>query len=176
MTADFKAEIPEDSLRRKEDGVKKQKKKRPIEVNLYGIADFAIAIIVILLCLFIAKKIGAKPFIITGFVSSTLVVAQIFFGKTKVTNNSGKPIYVKPEDGSEPVKVDAGAEQYDIDGIKVNDKVYKATDGTHIVVNADGTVKTKSLTGKFLNKFGGGYLSAPPDEGWKPLFNTDETA
>ncbi len=150
--------------------------KRKIKANLYAVTDITILITVLLFCLFIVKKTSSLPFVLMSIIAGVFWGTQAAFGKAKVTNNSGKPIYVKPEDGSESLVVKPRTEQYDIDGVKVNGKVYKATDGTHIVVNADGTVTTKSLTGKFLNKFGGGYLSAPPDEGWKPLFNTDETA
>ncbi len=158
--------------------------KRKIKANLYAGVDVSAIVVIlsmiVLFCLFYAKKVDVKQFFVIGgyivVIPFAIGATQAIFGKAKVTNKSGKPIYVKPEDGSEPLVVKPRTEQYDIDGVKVNGKVYKATDGTHIVVNADGTVTTKSLTGKFLNKFGGGYLSAPPDNGRKPLFNTDETA
>ncbi len=148
--------------------------KRKIKANLYYVTDIALVATLVLLILAIVKKSNLVPFVSTLIFAGMVLILQAVCGKAKVTNNSGKPIYVKPEDGSEPLVVKPGTEQYDIDGIKADGKVYKATDGTHIVVNADGTVTTKSLTGKFTNFVRGGYLSTLPDDGWKPLFNAGE--
>ncbi len=163
----FKAQIPEDSLKQKEKGV-----KRPIEVNLYGIADYTILATIILLCC--VKILGFKPFVITGLVSFILLFAQTFFAKTKVNNDSDENIFAKSENDCDAQTLLPHSVKYNIDGVKVNGKVFKASDGTHIVVNADGSIKTKSFIGKFINSTRGGYLSTPPDDGWKPLFNAGE--
>ena len=80
-------------------------------------------------------------------------------------------VKAKPEDACEPLlDVAPGAEHYGFDGIKANGKVFKAANGTHIVVKKDGSVKTKALTGKMVNAIRGGVLATAPDDCWNELF------
>ena len=146
--------------------------KKFIKANLYSAADIAAAATIILFVLLIAKKTGWKPFAYSGLITFTMFVIQSTFGQTKVENQSDSNITAKPENDTEPAMVAKGSEMYDIDGVKAKGKVFKAVDGTHIVVGKDGTVSTKSLVGKFINRVRGGYLSTSPDSTWDKLFNS----
>ena len=57
-------------------------------------------------------------------------------------------------------------------------RVFKARNGTHIVVNKDGSVTTKSITGKLFNSFltNAGYITERPDSGWDPLFDSKSSS
>ena len=146
--------------------------KKFIKANLYSAADIAAAATIILFVLYIMKKTSIKPFAIIIMITSLLFGFQALFGQTKVENQSDSNITAKPENGTEPAMVAKGSEMYDIDGVKTDGKVFKAVDGTHIVVGKDGTVSTKSLVGKFINRVRGGYLSTSPDSTWDKLFNS----
>lgn len=101
----------------------------------------------------------------------TLLFALAYMSESVMTNDSDTTVKAKPEDGCEPLTdVDPGKKHHGFDGIKANGKVYKVSNGTHIVVKKDGTVRTKSLTGKIVNALRGGVLTAAPDECWEPLF------
>ena len=146
--------------------------KKFIKANLYSAADIAAAATIILFVLYIMKKTSIKPFAIIIMITSLLFGFQALFGQTKVENQSDSNITAKPENDTEPAMVAKGSEMYDIDGVKAKGKVFKAVDGTHIVVGKDGTVSTKSLVGKFINRVRGGYLSTSPDSTWDKLFNS----
>ena len=102
--------------------------------------------------------------------TAVLLFAQGLFGKAKIENESGAVIHTKSEEGCDAVELSPGGARYDIDGVKIQDKVYKLSDGCHAVARKDGTVKVKSLTGKFVNSVMGGVLVKAPDECWDELF------
>lgn len=110
----------------------------------------------------------------------TVIVGVIFLimaycSKTKVTNKTNNYINAKPENAKEPIiGVAPGTDHYGFDGIKVGNKVFKARNGTHIVVNKDGSITTKSIAGKMANSFltNAGYITERPDSGWNPLFDS----
>lgn len=102
----------------------------------------------------------------------------------KVTNNSSVPIWVKPEDNSKkPSKVDPNGGTYDdpVDAVTYPNKdggqsIYKITDpyaSSDIqVCEGDVNLPGPDLLNKLL---GGGKLNAPPDPGWKDIFDKTKT-
>ena len=89
---------------------------------------------------------------------------------TKLTNESDKSVFAKPEEGDEPNEVKPNETLYGLDGVKSKGKVYKLVDGTHATVTETGEVKIHSLFSKALNAVSGGELETPPDKGWQKLF------
>ena len=146
--------------------------KKFIKANLYSAADIAAAATFVLFVIVILKKQDFKIVVYGVATSLLLIIAQMLFGQTKVENKSENDIAAKPENDTEPAMVAKGSEMYDIDGVKSDGKVFKAVDGTHIVVNKDGSIWTKSVIGKFFNLGKGGYLSTSPDSTWDKLFNS----
>lgn len=146
--------------------------KKCIKKNLYAAVDVMAVIAVLLLVAFVAKKeknllLGSAGAAVIG---GATLIAQGLFGKAKIENESGTIIHTKSEEGCDATELSAGGSRYDIDGVKVKDKVYKLSDGCHGAVQEDGTVKVKSLTGKFVNSVMGGVLTTPPDSCWDELF------
>lgn len=146
------------------------------EINLYPIADIALIITIIVFILLIANKAAPKHLSGAMFlcIESTLLIAlvQAVLGKNKVFNESEQPITAKPDKSDLPVVINPSQSMVEVDGVKVNGKVFKISDGTHVVIDKDGNIRTKSLIGKFLNKIHGGNLTTPPDSGWKALFES----
>ena len=146
--------------------------KKCIKKNLYAAVDVMAVVAVLLLVAFVAKKSETlgKCFFGSLTIAGALGLTQMMFGKAKIENESGTVIHTKSEDGCDAVELEPGTERYDIDGVKVKDKVYKLSDGCHGVVQEDGTVKVKSFTGKFVNSVMGGVLASAPDSCWDELF------
>ena len=90
--------------------------------------------------------------------------------KSKVESKSN--VCVLDEDSDEVTKNFVG-EKYGVDGVKNKDGVFKLCTGTHIIIDENGKIKTKSLTGKLVNLFWGGFLKNAPDDHWKGLFSCD---
>lgn len=138
------------------------------KLNYYYGMDACMALFVVLL---FCKNIKGSWAVAT-VVAFALLFVLAYTSKAKVTNESEKTVKAKPEDACEPLlDVAPGAEHYGFDGIKANGKVFKAANGTHIVVKKDGSVKTKALTGKMVNAIRGGVLASPPDSCWNKLFD-----
>ena len=146
--------------------------KKCIKKNLYAAVDVMAVVTLLLLVAFVAKKeknllLGSAGAAVIG---GATLIAQGLFGKAKIENESGTVIHTKSEEGCDAVELSPGGARYDIDGVKIQDKVYKLSDGCHAVARKDGTVKVKSLTGKFVNSVMGGVLVKAPDECWDELF------
>lgn len=137
------------------------------KLNYYYGMDACMALFVVLL---FCKNLKGSWAVAT-VVAFALLFALAYTSKSKVTNESDMAIKAKPEDACEPlIDVAAGTDHYGFDGIKAGDKVFKAANGTHIVVKKDGSIKTKAITGKLVNVIRGGVLNTPPDSCWEPLF------
>lgn len=147
--------------------------KKTIKRNLYAAVDVMAIVTLLLLVAFVAEKKETLGKCLFGSVMLTgaLGLAQMCFGKSKIENESGETIFTKSEDGCDAVELESGASRFDIDGVKSYGVTYKLIDGVHGVAKKDGTVKIKSLTGRFINAVRGGVLAAPPDSCWEPLFN-----
>lgn len=93
------------------------------------------------------------------------------FGQTSVTNKSNKDIYYLDEITGEVKLCPPGQTAYNIDGIKVGDKVYKICDSTSVEVTKSGEVRFTSLFSHLFNAFlNERFLLTTPDEYFKPLF------
>ena len=100
-------------------------------------------------------------------------VAQLLFGKSKVKNRLGSDIeYLEEGDGkNRPAYVlESGEKRHDIDGMKVNDVVYKIPDGVHLTVNEKGKVIPHSISGAFWYYKEGGLQTTSPGVGWESFF------
>lgn len=152
--------------------------KKTIKKNLYAAVDVMAIVTLLLLVAFVAEKKETLGKCLFGSVMLTGVfgLAQMCCGKSKIENASGEIAYTKSEDGCDAVEMEPGTERYDIDGVKNQGRTYKLVDGVHGVIRKDGTVKVKSLTGKFVNRIlGGGELCCAPDNCWVPLIKAPST-
>ncbi len=101
------------------------------------------------------------------------IIALIFLGMTmvhqgtKVINKYDKDILAKDDDSDVVHTVKSG----DVDGIKVDGKVYKLPDGVRATVTKSGKIRIYSLVGYFIYLGAGGELSKAPDSAWNDLFN-----
>ena len=141
------------------------------KLNYYYGMDACLAFFILLKFCKNAKDWWYVATVVTGAV----LFVMAYYSKTKVTNKSDRLIKAKPEDVGKPlIDVAPGAEHYGLDGVKSNGKVFKARNGTHIVVKEDGSVRTRSITGKLFNSFltNAGYIKKRPDGGWDPLFDS----
>ena len=86
--------------------------------------------------------------------------------KSKVTNLSNKPIYIKPENGRGAIKVEQGETYYGVDGVRSYNTVYKFGDGMSAVVNEDGSLTVQSIIGNVFTHLRKCVLAMPPDSCW----------
>ena len=144
-----------------------------IGINLYALGQILI-LIAILLCVAYCRKKGgyylAGSFL-TLVAGAVCLPMQLFYGKTKVKNRSGKNIeYIKEgEDDRDAYTLISGKDIYDIDGIKSDDVVYKIPGSIHVKVKK-GKVIPASPIDFLIYKKEGGVLTSPPDSGWNALF------
>lgn len=105
------------------------------------------------------------------------IIALIFLGMTmvhqgtKVINKYDKDILAKDDDSDVVHTVKSGDYKGNVDGIKVDGKVYKLPDGVRATVTRDGKIRVYSLLGKLIYLGAGGELSKAPDAAWDNLFN-----
>lgn len=99
------------------------------------------------------------------------MLLNMVFTDTKLTNESDKSVFAKPEERDEPNELKPNETLYGLDGVKSKGKVYKLVDGTHATVTETGEVKIHSFFSKALNAVSGGELTAPPDKGWQKAFD-----
>lgn len=146
------------------------------KVNWYRVEDVILIVGVLLLILYLCKKMNFASCLFSElsaillFVSILISLKKHYIGDTVVENDTAHDIYAKDEESSNVVEIPSHKRVFGIDGIKVDGVVYKLCSGTHVVVKENGKVRTKSLTGKLANNTRGGKISSPPDEGWNNIF------
>lgn len=100
------------------------------------------------------------------------MLLNMVFTDTKLTNESDKSVFAKPEERDEPNELKPNETLYGLNGVKSKGKVYKLVDGTHAKVTKSGEVKIHSLFGNITNiMLGGGELATPPDKDWQKVFD-----
>lgn len=143
--------------------------------NIYYLFDVLLALALVFF--FLSRKdirflYGTGIFVIITIILVWLEMREeTQLTQTVITNNSENAVMVKPESGAEPEEVKPHASVEGVDGINVAGKVFKACSGTHVVINKNGRITTKALSGKVANFVRGGYISTPPDPAWDKLFN-----
>lgn len=145
------------------------------KLNYYYGMDACLAFFILLMFCKNAKD----SWYVGGAIVGVIFFIMAYYSKTKVINETDNYIKAKPEDVGQPlIDVAPGTEHYGLDGVKSNGKVFKARNGTHIVVKKDGSVTTKSITGKLFNSFltNAGYITERPDSGWNPLFDSKSSS
>ena len=106
-----------------------------------------------------------------------IVSIQGFFGKTKVYNLSGKPIYKKDEDSNNVTAVPAfrSADHLDGVGLPESGKVVRVCESTSLICLPGGHYIYAGPVNWALNMLWGGKNSnTAPDDNWKPLFDKVE--
>ena len=103
-----------------------------------------------------------------------VVVGLIFFvigknGKTVVRNFSKRKIFAKCENDGTVIDVENNSSKSFIDGVKIDNQVYKIPDGFSIWV-FDKFIIYPSFLGTLIHLLGRDKLNEAPDEGWQPLF------
>ena len=119
---------------------------------------------------FLFWKKNQYLFVLLLVVAVTIIVIATIHHGTTVVNKSDKKIKAKDEDGSTVFDVNPGEYKSNIDGIKVNDTVYKLPDGVRVVVGKDGKIRAYSLIGGIFKATLGGVLTSAPDNSWDALF------
>ena len=138
------------------------------KLNYYYGMDACMAFFLVLL---FCKNIKGS-WAVASVMLFAILFALAYRSDAVVMNESDDTVKAKPEDGCEPLTdVEPGKEHHGFDGIKARGKVYKVANGTHIVVKKDGSISTRSFTGKIVNAIRGGVLTTPPDECWNKLFD-----
>lgn len=160
-----------------EEKIREMKKKCPliIKPDLYTVSQYLVLIAIILFCIYICKKerAYAKASFLTFATGAVCLPVQFCFGKAKVNNKSASDIEYLQESGCSDRSayiLNNGRKQHDIDGIKLNEVVYKIPDGVHVTVNDKGEIIPHSVVGKVIYKVEGGVLDNPPDSSWNALF------
>ena len=102
-----------------------------------------------------------------------IVVCKTIFNQgTKVINNYDKDILAKDEDSDVVHIVKSGEYKGNVDGIRVDGKVYKLPDGVRATVTRTGKIRFYSAHGLLFYWAGGGELTSAPDASWDKLFPT----
>ncbi len=140
-------------------------------LNLYNLFDVAVIAAFVLLLIAISEKTSIKlkhaliGVGVTGIVGG--VAASL---KSKVTNLSNKPIYIKPEGSGGAIEVKPGETYYGVDGVRSYNTVYKFGDGMSAVVNKDGSLTVQSIMGNVFTHIRRCALACPPDPYWNDIF------
>ena len=148
----------------------KEMKKR---LNLYNVFDITVIVAFVLFLIAISDKtsIKLKHAIICGLGSVVVAGGVAASQKSKVTNLSNKPIYIKPEGERGAIKVEHGETYYGVDGVRSYNTVYKFGDGMSAVVNEDGSLTVQSIMGNVFTHIRRCALACPPDPQWNDLFD-----
>ncbi|MCQ2387930.1 MAG: hypothetical protein MJ066_05770 [Clostridia bacterium] len=123
-------------------------------MNLFYFTD-AFLVFSVLSINYCRKIESSKPFLILFSIAILFAIIQVYAGKAAVKNKTSKRIPAKAEedlkiDGQEPITQIVYAEPnekiYNIDGVKVGEKIYKVKDGLHITVEKDGRIHNNTIT------------------------------
>ena len=144
-------------------------------LNLYNLFDIAVIVAFVLLLVAISEKtsIKLKHAIIYGLGSVVVAGSIATSRKSKVTNLSNKPIYIKPEGSGGAIEVKHGETYYGVDGVRSYNTVYKFGDGMSAVVNEDGSLTIQSIMGNVFTHLRKCALAMPPDLYWNDLFKIE---
>ena len=143
-------------------------------LNLYNLFDVAVIAAFVLLLIAISEKTSIKlKHALIGVGVAGIVGGVAASQKSKVTNLSNKPIYIKPENGRGAIKVEHGKTYYGVDGVRSYNTVYKFGDGMSAVVNEDGSLTVQSIMGNVFTHLRKCALSMPPDPYWNDLFKIE---
>lgn len=144
------------------------------KINIYYVFDVLLALSILFLFLsrkhvnFLYGSFGAV--VITGILVLLEMKEKTQLTPTIVKNDSDNNVLYKPENDSTLKELKPHTSVEGVDGIKVSGKVFKACSGTHVVINGDDSITTKSITGKIANTIRGGYITSSPDAGWDDFF------
>lgn len=96
-----------------------------------------------------------------------------FYGalSSKVENKTSETIKVKCYGRSDYFELEPGYEMSDVEGVKVNGKVYKIICGPKVIVTKKGSVVVISLLFILFYLFGCFRKKKSPNENWDALFN-----
>lgn len=140
-------------------------------LNLYNVFDITVIAAFVLLIIAISDKTSIKLKHALAGVGVAAIVGSVAASlKSKVTNLSSKPIYIKPEDSGGAIEVKPGETYYGVDGVRSYNTVYKFGDGMSAVVNKDGSLTVQSIMGNIFTHIRRCALSAPPDSAWNDIF------
>ena len=143
-------------------------------LNLYNLFDVAVIVAFVLLLIALSEKTSIKlKHALIGVGASFIVGGVAASRKSKVTNLSNKPIYIKPENGRGAIKVDQGETYYGVDGVRSYNTVYKFGDGMSAVVNENGSLTVQSIMVNVFTHLRKCALAMPPDPYWNDLFKIE---
>lgn len=142
------------------------KTKRFIKIDLYILCDIMLMLSVVF---FFTKKIDLQ------FTSIAIIILGVFgffqatFGQTSVKNNSNKPIKVKLEN-KDLINVEPQTKASQIEGIKIENKVYKIPNNVHVSITKNNKICIYSFSGYLVYKVRGGKQKQVPNSSWNKLF------
>lgn len=143
-------------------------------LNLYNVFDITVIVAFVLFLIAISDKTSIKlKHALAGVCVAGIVGSVAASLKSKVTNLSNKPIYIKPEGSRGAIEVKPGETYYGVDGVRSYNTVYKFGDGMSAVVNKDGSLTVQSIMGNVFTHIRKCALSAPPDSAWNDIFTIE---
>lgn len=114
-------------------------------------------------------KVTSKVFWGLLLIPVLLGLFTAFTGKSVVRNFSRRKVYAKCENDDMVFEIDRFKSKSFIDGVKVDNQVFKVRNGYSIWV-FNHFVLYPSMTGSLIHLLGRDKLNEAPDEGWQPLF------
>lgn len=142
--------------------------KHFLKRNENGYLFTDITIIVAIIVLFWKKEpVYIVPIVIIAVVFFTMSVLN---QGTKVINKYDKDILAKDDDSDVVHTVKSGDYKGNVDGIKLDGKVYKLPDGVRATVTKSGKIRICSIVGSLIYWGAGEELAKAPDAGWDNLF------
>src|SRR5690554_4192380 len=149
------------------------KTKKFIKIDLYHICDLLAIITLIFLAVFLVNKTKLDYFLFFAGIACLTTSLQLHFGQAAIKNKSNKTLKAKTEDEDKEflINVEPHSKVFQIDGIKVANKVYKIPDSIHVKVTKKNKVRVSSFCAYMIYwLYNGGILDVAPDEKWNKLF------
>lgn len=137
---------------------------------------YTVCLIFLFLFMFIGYRYGKT----TGAIGMTLSFISFlatYYSKTRVIKNEFPEQFLAlgETDGAEPEILPPGYQPTNFDGLKVNNRVFKAPNGTDVVIDRNGKIKFAGPGSYLISLVGGGGYQAPGSAlskkpKWKGLF------
>jgi|SRR5690554_2898362 len=141
----------------------KEKENKGWVYDRWSIVFTIMVIAVIVSILLISKNKVKYSWVPVGFSVVPLAITAMSSGRIRKNDYTGEILYK----GENDCKFTAEPKTK-IDGLRIQDKIYKTANGTDIKIDKTGSVKPVGFGSKMINSLsGGGYLNEAPDECWK---------
>lgn len=135
----------------------------------FKLNGFLLAELLFIVVFTLIGNVSSKVFGCLLLIPILLGVLTAFIGKSVVRNYSRRKVYAKCKNDDMVFEIDQLKSKSFIDGVKVDNQVFKVGDGYSILV-FNHFVLYPSITGSLIHLLGRDKLNEVPDDGWQPLF------